>query len=331
LNDDILRIKKEQSELNHKFEEACTAKEEDIIKLKTIIKEKDEEIIKLSDKINDNLQSVESTEVKICQQNIKISQYEEEKMDFSIQRKKYEKELSELNSEKEKAEHNLLRIQRKLEFTEDEMDQLRGQNSKERKKFDDIQKDNMILQDSVSSLKLQIDGLNGCLLEANEKANKSTGRIKEKIKTYHRNINTAHGQEVTELQDTIRDLKIKLKDQEIQMKMNLNHSIQSMMPPPPPPAPIVIQHGLSSNEKRKIKDLENKIKEMTSKANTDSVVLDQMDTKIKTLEAEKMVLHEKFSDVSSSKSKSLSPLVQQIRTSSPEKPEKNRKEIINYY
>lgn len=67
---------------------------------------------------------------------------------------------------------------------------------------------------------------------------------------------------------------------------------------PSVPQPIVIQHqapknkssrknALTSAEKRKIKDLENKIKEMTSKVcESDKIkdsILDQLDTKLKTL------------------------------------------------
>lgn len=301
LNDDIENIKNQQSSLNSKFESTLKDQENEIKRLKADLDLSKAEILRKDEKIKSNLINFESTEVNVCQLNIKLKQYEEDKNELLNQRAALENSLSEVTSMKERADHNYERLGRKFDFLQDELDQQKNQYDKERNKFEGTVRENITLSEQVTTLKMTIETLSLQLKESNQKSNKTTDRLKEKIKHYHKNINNLHGQEVSTLHETIKNLEIKLKLKEKEKDLEKNVE-QKKEKESSAPQPIVIHQksGLSVSEKRKMKELENKIDKMSSETIQDKIVLDQLDTKVKTLEAEKKMLLEErnFSEVS---------------------------------
>jgi len=174
-----------------------------------------------NNELTSQLTSLEKTEVNVCALEIKNKQLIEEKESFQSVRKSLENRLAEKCSMLEQAEHDLKRSNRKFDFTIDEFEQLKVQFEKERGKFEVATRDNIQLQDQVTFLRGESDSLKIQLQEAECKSSKSlskSDRMKEKIKVYQKNLSEAHGEEMDELNRTIRCLTEKLERKEKELR-----------------------------------------------------------------------------------------------------------------
>lgn len=172
---------------------------------------------KLQNRLNSVNNQHESTEISVCELKIKIQQLTDEQITFQAARRQFENELAEQSSMREQADHNAKRLQRKQDFLQDELDQFKLQYDKERSKFEQATRDNINLQDQVASLRSQIDTITIQLHDSEHRNNKTASksdRMKEKIKTYQRNLSDAHCEEVDQLHGTIQELQQKLTEKE---------------------------------------------------------------------------------------------------------------------
>jgi len=231
---------------------------------------------------NDN----EKTEVNVCALQIKIKQLTEDQLNFVGKRKSLENELAEQSSKLEQAEHDLKRSVRKFEFSQDELEQLKAQFDKERSKFEQAMRDSIQLQDQVSFLRSESDSLKIQLQEAesrNERSLSKSDRMKEKIKIYQKNLSEAHGEEMSCLNQTIRDLTEKLQKKEKELrKVKISENQKSVATEKPAsqiaPSPGTDKKNLAEINK-KLEKLEKEQKNLQSELdrtlNTDVNVVEK--------------------------------------------------------
>lgn len=245
LNDDIDNDRKRQSELNHKFELACNSKELEIERLKAQQKDTIEHLEKITNKLKEKVNDQEKLENQIASlQNEKIvleqnyaalkaqsdnnfaifqmknlelknqlDHTSQENQNLLNLRRQLETDLVNSASEKERAEHEFERQIRKFDFLQDEIQQIKALYEKERFRNETVSREHIILTDEVTCLRSKNEALISEIqvLESKcDKSSKNTQKIKEKVKSYKKNLSSAHNMELTHLKGTIEVLKNKL-------------------------------------------------------------------------------------------------------------------------
>ena len=319
LNDEIDADRKRQSELNHKFELACNSKEIEIERLKSQQRDTIEHLEKITNKLKEKVNDQEQLEnqmtilqnekIKLeqnyatlkAQSDSSLAMFQMKNIELKSQldqmsqdnnallniRRKLEADLVNSASEKDRAEHGFERQIRKFDFLQDEIQQIKSLYEKERFKNETISREHIILSDEVTSLRGKNEALISevQVLESKcDKSNKNTQKIKEKIKSYKKNLNSAHDLELTHLKGTIEVLKNKLESKDQKQVENVKES----------------EKRLKESEKRKFQ-----------------LKIDHLDTYVKTLEAKnqdlqgKLLVNEKGPSPVRKKQKSIISEVQQ--------------------
>lgn len=339
--------------LNVEFESFKQNKKKDIDGKDGEISKLNTELKSLKDKHEKEVLSVrndnEKTEVNVCALQIKIKQLTEEQESFMYSRRNFENQLSSQASKLEQAEHDLKRSTRKLDFTQDELDQLKIQFDKEKSKFETATRDSIQLQDQVNFLRSESDSLKIQLQEAESRTNKSlskSDRMKEKVKIYQKNLNEAHGEEMEGLYETVKSLKEKLKKKE--MELRLNKSIGKVKGPrnvdfdknsgnpsilesrAEKTSDTLVKNGVKSGKSEKRQETTPKtasenMSKNPSEAFPETKNLEELNKKLKKLEKEKLDLQDELNETL--REKRVSDVEKRKRVDSLETSDENKENI----